>query len=212
MAYDLEEQEQLEGLKAFWKRHGNFIMTVITVVLLVIAGYRGWQWYQLRQAGDAAVLYEQLRGAVDAKDMARIKEAAGSIFEKYSGTAYAEMAALVASKAYLDGGDQKSAKAPLQWAADKATDAEFRHIARLRLSAILLDERAYDEALKLLGAQVPARFAPLYADRRGDVLAAQDKTDEARAQYKQALDGLDPGSPLRRLVQLKLDGLGGAAS
>ena len=212
MAYDLEEQEQLEGIKAFWRRHGNFIMTVITVVLLVIAGYRGWQWYQLRQAGEAGVLYDQLRSSVEAKDMARIKEAAGSIFEKYSGTAYAEMAALVASRAYLDGGDQKSAKAPLQWAADNATDAEFRHIARLRLAGILLDEKAYAEALKLLDTQVPARFAPLYADRRGDVLVAQDKVDEARAQYKQALDGLDAGSPVRRLVQLKLDGLGGAAS
>ena len=212
MAYDLEEQEQLEGIKAFWRRHGNFIMTVITVVLLVIAGYRGWQWYQLRQAGEAGVLYDQLRSSVEAKDMARIKEAAGSIFEKYSGTAYAEMAALVASRAYLDGGDQKSAKAPLQWAADNATDAEFRHIARLRLAGILLDEKAYAEALKQLDTQVPARFAPLYADRRGDVLVAQDKVDEARAQYKQALDGLDPGSPVRRLVQLKLDGLGGAAS
>ena len=212
MAYDLEEQEQIEGIKAFWKRYGNFILTVIIAVLLPVIGRFYWKGYQFDQTREAGKHYYQLRDAVEAKDMARIKEAAGSIFEKYSGTAYAEMAALVASRAYLDGGDQKSAKAPLQWAADNATDAEFRHIARLRLAGILLDEKAYAEALKQLDTQVPARFAPLYADRRGDVLVAQDKVDEARAQYKQALDGLDAGSPVRRLVQLKLDGLGGAAS
>jgi len=212
MAYDLEDQEQLEGLKAFWQQYGNFILTVITVVMLAIAGYMGWGRYQASQAAEASMYYEQLRSAIEAKDNAKIKEAAGTIFEKFSGTGYAEMAALVTSKAYLDGGDAKAAKAPLQWAAEKAGDTEFLRIARLRLSGILLDEKSYDEALKLLGGDVSARFAPLYADRRGDILLSQDKRDDARQQFKQALDGLEPGSPLRRLVQLKLDGLGGVGS
>jgi len=41
MAYDLEEQEQLAELKALWNKYGNFILTVVTVVLLGFAAYNG---------------------------------------------------------------------------------------------------------------------------------------------------------------------------
>ncbi len=212
MAYDLEEQEQIDRLKAFWERYGNFILTVVTVVLLAIAGYRGWGWYQARQAAEASVVYGHLRGAVEAKDVAKVKEAAGTIFEKYGSTAYGQMAALLAAKAYTDAGDLKSAKAPLQWAVEKAPDEAFAHIARLRLAGILLDEKAYDEGLALLTTDSPGRFAGEFADRRGDLLLAQGKRDEARAAYKLALESLDERSSIRRIVQLKADALGGAGS
>jgi predicted negative regulator of RcsB-dependent stress response len=212
MAYDLEEQEQIDRLKAFWERYGNFILTVVTVVLLAIAGYRGWGWYQARQAAQASVVYGQLRAAVDARDVARVKDSAGTIFEQYGSTAYGQMAALLAAKAYTDAGDLKSAKAPLQWAVENASDEAFANIARLRLAGILLDEKAYDEGLKLLAVDSPGRFAGEFADRRGDLLLAQGKRDEARAAYKLALEKLDERSSVRRLVQLKADALGGADS
>jgi predicted negative regulator of RcsB-dependent stress response len=212
MAYDLEEQEQLASLKAFWNQYGNFILTVLTIVLLAIAGWRGWGWYQVRQASQAAAVYEQLREAVDRKDVAKVKDAAGTIFESYGGTVYGQMTALLAGRAYLDAGDVKSAKATLQWAVEKSTDEEFRHMARVRLAGVLLDEKSYDEALKLLPMESAGRFAGAYADRRGDVLLAQDKRDEARAAYKLALEKLDERSPMRNVVRMKLDALGGAQS
>ena len=211
MAYDLEEQEQLEGLKAFWNQYGNFLLTVVTVVLLAIAGYRGWGWYQDRQALEAASVFEQLRGAAEKKDVAKVKESAGTIFEKYSRTAYGQMAAMVAAKVYVEAGDLKSAKAPLQWAVEHAVDDEFRHVARIRLAGILLDEKAYDEAFKLVSLEPPERFAGLYADRRGDILVAQNKLAEARTAYRLALDKLEGTSPLKRLVQVKFDALGGSS-
>ena len=212
MAYDLEEQEQIERLKAFWERYGTFILTVVTVVLLAIAGYRGWGWYQGRQAAQASAVYEQLRASVEAKDIARVKQSAGTIFENYGSTAYGQMAALLAAKAYTDAGDLKSAKAPLQWAVEKAPDEAFAHIARLRLAGILLDEKAYDEGLKLLAVDSPGRFAGEFADRRGDLLLAQGKREEARAAYKLALETLDERSSMRRIVRLKVDALGGVGS
>ena len=212
MAYDLEEQEQIESLKAYWDKYGNFAMTVITVVLVAIAGWRGWNWYETRQSTEAAAVYGQLQVAVQARDLSGTKDAAGTLFEKFGGTAYGQMAALLAARAYHDAGDDKAAKAPLQWAVDKARDEEFRHLARVRLAGILLDEKAFDQALALLPVESAGRFAGAYADRRGDILVAQDKRDEARAAYKLALDKLDERSPLRRVVQIKLDSLGGAAS
>lgn len=212
MAYNLEEQEQLETLKAFWNRYGSFIVTVVAVLAMSIAAWRAWGWYQERQSTQASVVYEQLRQAAGARDVEKVREAAGRLFGDYAGTAYAEMAALVAARVYVDAGDAKAAKAPLQWAVANAEDPEFRHAARLRLARILLDEGAYDEALKLLDAPAAGQFAALYADLRGDLLVAAGKADEARAAYEQALAAFSPDSPLRRLVQLKRDALGGDAS
>jgi predicted negative regulator of RcsB-dependent stress response len=212
MAYDLEEQEQIATLRAFWNQYGNFILTVVTLVLLAIAGWRGWEWYQTRQSAEAAAVYERLVTAVDAKDLGKVKETAGTLFTGYGRTAYGQMAALAAAKAYADAGDLKSAKPPLQWAIDNARDEEFRHVARVRLAGVLLDEKAYDEGLKLLSVDPGPRYAAAYADRRGDLLLAQGKRDEARAAYKQAYEKLDERSPLKRVVQFKLDALGGAGS
>lgn len=211
MAYDLEEQEQIDNLKAFWKKYGNFILTAVTIVLLAIAGVRGWGWYQGSQSAQASVVYEQLRVAVDKKDVDKVKEAAGTLFEKYGRTVYGQMAALLAAKAYHDAGDLKAAKAPLQWAIDKAADDEFRLMARVRLAGVLLDEKAYDDGLKLLPMETAGRYAGEFADRRGDLLLAQGKPDDARAAWKLALEKLGERSPLRPVVQLKLDGLGEGA-
>ncbi|HVL59223.1 MAG TPA: tetratricopeptide repeat protein [Burkholderiaceae bacterium] len=210
MAYNLEEQERIDALKAFWNRYGNFILTTITIVLLVIAGYRAWGWWQQRQAMEAAVVYEQLREAVEARDVAKVKEHAGTIFERYPRTAYAQMAALLSARVHHEANDLRSAKAPLQWAIERAQDVEFRQLARLRLAGILIDEQSYDEALRVLGGDEPGRFAPLYANRRGDALLALNRADEARDAYKQSLAQLGAGDPLRTAVQLKLDSLGGA--
>ncbi len=210
MAYDLQEQDQLDAFKAFWNRYGNLLLTLVTVVLLAIAGWRGWGWWQQRQAAEAAGLYEQLRDAVEKRDVARVKQASGPLFEGYGGTVYGSMGALLAARAYHDAGDLKAAKAPLAWAAEKASDLEYRMLARLRLAGILLDEQAYDEALALLTVPDAGAFAGALADRRGDVLLAQGKREEARAAYRQALGALESGSALRPLVQLKLDALGGA--
>ena len=210
MAYDLQEQDQLDAFKAFWNRWGNLLLTLVTVVLLAIAGWRAWGWWQQKQAVEASVLYDQLRDAVEKKDVAKVKQTSGPLFEKYAGTVYGSMGALIAARAYHDAGDLKAAKAPLQWAVEHAKDPEHRMLARLRLAGILLDEKAYDEGLGLLSVEAAGAFAGAFADRRGDLLLAQGKREEARAAYRTALERLERGAALRPLVQMKLDALGGA--
>lgn len=212
MALNNEEQESLDALKAFWNKYGTLLLSIVTVALLVVAGWRGWNWYQARQSNEAAVVYDQLVSAVQAKDSAKVKEVSGTIFEKYASSAYGQMTALVGARFYLETNDTKSAKPLLQWAMDKAKDDEFKTVARVRLAGVLIDEKALDEAAALLVAEPPAKFAGLVLDRRGDVLVAQNKPKEARQAYAQAMEKLDANSPLRSMVQLKLDGLGGAGS
>jgi predicted negative regulator of RcsB-dependent stress response len=208
MAYDLQEQEQIESLKAWWNQYGNLVTGLLTLILVVVAGVNGWKWYQRSQASQAVVYYEALEKAVTAKDAAKVKDAAGALLDKYGSTAYAQMAALLAAKTYADGGDMKSAKAQLQWAMDKAKDEEYKHIARLRLAGILLDEKAYEEALKLVSIEPPPSYVSLYADRKGDVLLAMGKKDEAKTAYQVALDRAEKNGNVRQIIQLKLEALG----
>lgn len=211
MAYDLQEQEQLAAMKAWWDKYGNFILTVATVVLLAIAAFNGWRWYERREAQQAAVVYEELLRALDGADANKKKELAGTIIERYGRTVYAPMAALQMARIHHDAGDLAAARAQLQWVIDKSGHEEYALIARVRLAGVLLDDKAYDEALKALSVDVPKSHATAFADRRGDILLAQNKLDEARNAYREALDKADANNPLRNLIQLKLDSLPAAS-
>jgi predicted negative regulator of RcsB-dependent stress response len=209
MSYDLQEQEQLDALKAWWRAHGNRVTTAATAVLLAVVAYQGWSWYGLRQAAAASAIYEEFErvsASKDPKDAAKARDLVGTLIEQDGSTVYATIAALRAAKSNIAAGDLKSAKAQLTWAAEHAAQKELALLARVRLAGVLLDEKAYDEALKTLKVDVPDAFAAEFADRRGDVYAAQGKVADARAAYAEAL-GKAGAQPLRSLIQMKLDAL-----
>jgi predicted negative regulator of RcsB-dependent stress response len=210
MAYDLEEQEQLASLKAWWNQYGNLVTWLLIAALAGYAAWTGWKYYERNQASQSAQLYDELQKAAAAKDNARVLRAAADMREKFPRTPYAQMAALAAAKSAFEAKDLAAAKTQLQWVIDNGRDADYKALARIRLAGVLLDEKAYDEALKVLSAEVPAHFAGPVADRKGDILAAQDKRDDARAAWKLALEKTDEKNPARQLIQLKLDAIGGA--
>lgn len=210
MAYDLEEQEQLATLKAWWGKYGNLVSWLAAAVLAAYAAWSGWTYYQRSQSGKAAILYEEIVKAAEGKDLPKITRASADMKDRFSSTAYAQMASLIAAKSAFDANDLKAAKAELQWTAEHAKGDDFRAIARLRLAGILLDEKANEEGLKVLSADFPEEFGALVADRRGDLLFALGKVNEARAAYQSALEKTEIKNPARQLIQLKLDALGGA--
>ena len=211
MAYDLEEQEQLASLKAFWSQYGNLLSWVLIIALASYAGYNYWNFHQRSQATEASALYDEMQKSVVAKDNAKVQRAAGDLASKYGSTSYATLGALAAARSAFDANDLKTAKTQLQWAAEHGGD-EYQSVAKLRLAGVLLDEKAFDEALKLLGTEFLPQFAGAVADRKGDILVAQNKLAEARTAYQAALDAMDKKNPGRQLVQLKLDAIGGAAA
>jgi predicted negative regulator of RcsB-dependent stress response len=209
MAYDLEEQEQLASLKAFWSTYGNLITWVLIIALAGYAGYNFWNTHQRSKSVEASALYDEQLVALQAKDNAKVQRIAKDVEEKYAGTPYAQMSALAAAKGAFDANDLKAAKARLQWIVEHGND-EYQSIAKLRLAGVLLDEKAYDEAMKLLGTKFLPQYAAEVSDRKGDVLVAQNKLAEARTAYQAALDAMDKKNPGRQLVQIKLEAIGGA--
>jgi predicted negative regulator of RcsB-dependent stress response len=210
MALDLEEQEQLAELKAWWRQHGNLIVTAIVAAALAFSAWQGWRWYQASQAGQAAGVYESLVRAAQTADAKALRDAAGTLIESYPRTLYASMGALVAARFHFDRNDLKAAKTQLQWVVDKSPSEDFRDLGRLRLAAILLDEKAYDEALKLLDAKHGPAYEAQYAALRGDALVAKSQPAEARAAYKLALDkATKEQGAFRETVRMRLEALGG---
>jgi predicted negative regulator of RcsB-dependent stress response len=205
--YDLEEQEQLAALKAWWKEHGGAIILGVTLVCVAIGAWNGWTWYQRSQAAQAAGLYDTLQKAARASDLKTTRETAGAILESFPRSAYAPLAALVSAKVHFQAGDLKTARAQLQWVVEHARSDEMRSIAALRLSNVLLDDNEPDAALKILETKPHPSFEALYTSQRGDILAAQKKRSEARAAYKAALEKAGAG-PLRDALRLKLEALG----
>jgi predicted negative regulator of RcsB-dependent stress response len=210
MALDLEEQEQVEELKAWWKLHGGLISAAVLAVALGFAGWQAWRWYQGSHAAQASILYDTLSKAAQANDAKALRDAAGSLVESHPRTLYASMGALVAARYYFDRNDLKTAKAQLQWVIERAASDDFRDLARLRLAAVLLDEKALDEALKTLDAKPAAPYEAQYAALRGDVLLAKNQIEPAKAAYKLALEKTDGrDNAFQESVRMRLEALGG---
>lgn len=209
-ALDLQEQEQFEAIKAWWRENSAGIIGILLVIVVAVGGWRGWQYYKHMQAEDAATLYQQFLNQLESNDAKRMNDAAAAVMGQYSSTAYAPRAALLAAQVNFQIKDTGRAKTQLQWVIDHAKENGLKEVARLRLAALQLDEKNYDSALNLLEAEHSPSFDGLYADLRGDVLSAQGKTDEARSSYKLALEKTSAKNMYRNLIQMKLDALGAA--
>lgn len=222
-AYDLEEQEQLDELKTWWKMYGHLVTATVSAVAVAIVGWQGWNWWQRQQAAHAAGLYGGLQRAVIQKDAKQARDLAGELIDKYGRTLYASMGAILSAKINAESGELKTARAQLAWAADNGRDEAMRALARLRLAALLIDDNAHDEALKALADEFPVPFQARQAELKGDALAASGKKSDARAAYEAALAKLDAAQKAapedmakhgayRDLLQAKRDSLAGGAA
>jgi predicted negative regulator of RcsB-dependent stress response len=207
---DLHEQEQVDALKSWWNENSKWVYGLVTVSLLAFAGNQFWKQHQASQSTGAASLYAEVMKQTASGDDKLIGDAADALAERFADSPYATRAQLLAAQISRQAGDATRAKARLWWVIEHSDEEGLQHAARLKLAAILLDEKQYDDALKHLGTAHPAAYDSVYADLKGDVLSAMGKTDDARIAYKQALEKADEQAVQRNLIQLKLDGLGNA--
>jgi predicted negative regulator of RcsB-dependent stress response len=207
---DLQEQEQLDAVKAFWNKYGNLITWLLVLVLGGFAAWNGWQWYQRDQGSKAGALFDEFDRAVSAGDVDRAATAFNDLRQRFPATAWAGQAGLMTAKLQFDKGKTDDAKASLTWVAEKAKEGELATIARLRLAALLAEAKQHDEALKALDGAKAVGFEALVADRRGDILMLQGKRDEARAAWQTAHAAMSDKVEYRRLIDAKLTAIGAA--
>ncbi len=205
---DLEEQEQLDQLKHFWKQYGNLITWGLIVVLGAVAAWNGYHAWQRNQSVQAAAMFDEVEKVVRGGDAQKAERAFSDMKDRFAKAAYTQQAGLLVAKMAYEGGNVDAAKATLNWLAENAADRGYASVARLRLSAILIDAKAYDDALKILGTGIAEEFSALADDRRGDVYTLQGKRADAKAEYQKAFKAFDEQSEYRRLVVVKLNALG----
>jgi len=207
---DLQEQEQVDAFKAWWKDNGKGVLIALVLVVSGFAAMQGWQFYKEKKMTEASMLYAELENQLASNDPKRINDAETAVIDKYGSTVYAPRAALLAAQVNIQSNDLPRAKSQLEWVIKHAEESGLQNVARLKLASVLMDEKKFADALKLLEEKHPESFESLYADLKGDVLNAQGKADEARAAYQLALNKSDSKSKYRNLIQIKLDALGGA--
>jgi predicted negative regulator of RcsB-dependent stress response len=205
---DLQEQEQLDAVKAFWRQYGNLITWTLILVLGAFAGWNGWNWYQRDQGLKASVLFDEVDRAATAADADRAGRVLADLQQRFPRSAYAQQGALLAARVQFEAGQLDASLASLRWAAASAADTDLAAMAQLRAAAVLIQASRFDEAAQALDAVKTAEFAALVADRRGDLLLAQDKPAEARAAYQAAYAAMPDTLDYKRVVEAKLTALG----
>jgi predicted negative regulator of RcsB-dependent stress response len=204
--YDLEEQEKIDALKAWWKEWGNTVIAAVIVFVATLAGVNVWRHFQVTHTTEASTLYDELKKE---KDVKKVSAGVQALLDQYSDTPYAGRAALVAAKRQFEAGDLAAARASLEWVAQKAQESEIQDVARLRLASVLGDQKKFDEALRVLEGIKQESFSGPALVLKGDLLVAQGKPAEARAAYLAALDKASPTTD-KQSLEMKLDMLGEA--
>jgi len=207
MALDLEEQEQVDQLKALWKKYGDYVTRGAIAFFVLYGLFQGWGYYQNKQSLAASELYQGIT-VLDEKNTKEIIEKSQRLIDDYSGTPYAGRAAILFAKASYQEGHKDKAKEKLEWASRHAKESATESIALIQLGQILLEEKKYDEALKKANAVDNEGYLGLSNDLKGDVLNAMGKKEDAKKAYLEALKRFGPKDSYARFTQEKLESLG----
>jgi predicted negative regulator of RcsB-dependent stress response len=206
---DLEEQEQLDQIKHFWKRWGDLITWLLIAVLAAYAGWNGWQWWQKRNAAQAAVLFGTVEQAAQQADLVLLERSLGDIQSRFASTTLAHHAALLAARTFESKGESDKAKAALQWVAKQGGDDGLVALAWWRLAGLQLESKDWEGAkASLSGRKVPTAFQSLFDERLGDLASLQGQPEQAKDWYQKAWQGATAGSDHRRWLEIKLAPLG----
>jgi predicted negative regulator of RcsB-dependent stress response len=208
--YDLEEQERIDALKDWWEANRAVVIGVVALVVLAIGGYFGWNAYRAQQLVKAEELHKEFIKALDARDTGKVVAAASQLTSQVGDSFHATSAALASAKTAFDAKDFATARQQLEWASQKG-QAVLRPIAGLRLTQVLLEEKKFDEALKVLDGIKDDSYQALVADTRGDVLMAKGSKDEARMAWQTAVEKAGERSAIKQAAQIKLDAVGGVS-
>jgi predicted negative regulator of RcsB-dependent stress response len=205
---DLEEQEQLDQLKYFWKQYGNAITWLLILVMGSYAGWNGYQYWQKQQSTKAGALFDEVERAASTGDTSKLERSWNDMKDRFPGTTYAAQSALLAGKTFQQAEKYDAALAALKWASESASDEASVQLARLRLANLQIQQKAYDDAIKTLAKPFTSAFAGLASDIQGDLYMAQNKSQEAVKAYTDAWSKLEVNNEYRRLIQAKLNALG----
>lgn len=206
MAAHIDDEEDLERLKTWWKENWVALVGGLVIGFGAIGGWEGYKAWRDGRNETASQMYEEMRKDFDANKT----EAASAIVDRlkadYARTPYAAIAALTAAQAAVKDGKFDVATGHLGWVVEHGRDEGLVQVARLRQARVLLAQDKPDEALKVLGDEAGS-FSSLAEELRGDIQLAKGDRKAARSAYEKALAAAEKGATNKTLLQQKLDDL-----
>jgi predicted negative regulator of RcsB-dependent stress response len=206
----LTDEQQADRAKQWLRENGVFIAAGVVLGLGGLFGWQQWQEHKLQLAGEASVVWEQLRSAITADRLNEVNETLELLETEYTGTPYVDQARLALARMYMDKNSPEEALEQLNKLVGGGKDEQLRRVAELRIAQIYVYQSEYEAALQVLGEGSSPVFAGFYHDIRGDIYFAQGKPELAAGEYKLALDLDASGYIDRSYVQIKLDDVSGS--
>jgi predicted negative regulator of RcsB-dependent stress response len=203
----LTDDEQLEEVKRLAQEYAPWVVPAIILGLGFVVGFRYYHSHQEQRALSASSAFSRMNAAIQSNDRAKAHRLADALVKDYPKSPYADQAQLAVASLYIDDGEDANAIAPLTAVAEHSSDAELRHVARLRLARVQIDQNKPDDALKTLSDD-PGAFAAAYSEVRGDAYYAKNDLPKAAEAYKAALAAGAVESVDSGLLALKIADLG----
>jgi len=206
MAAHLEEQQELDNFKYFWKSTGRWLFALLIAAALGYLGYTMYKSHKASQSQEAAEVLAKIVDKMQAKaSQAEVNADLTNLQQNYPDSIAAAQATLMAAATEDDARRYDVAEGHLNWVLKNQKAPLIQALAAQRLGIVLLQQKKYDAAIAALNTKVEADFEPLLLEAKGDVYAAQNKTKEAAQSYQQALEKLPKDAIERELLQMKLD-------
>ena len=206
MAAHLEEQQELDNFKYFWKSTGRWLFALLIAAALGYLGYTMYKSHKVSQSQEAAEVLAKIVDKMQAKaSQAEVNADLTNLQQNYPDSIAAAQATLMAAATEYDARRYDVAEGHLNWVLKNQKAPLVQALAAQRLGIVLLQQKKYDAAIAALSTKVEADFEPLLLEAKGDVYAAQNKTKEAAQSYQQALEKLPKDAIERELLQMKLD-------
>lgn len=188
MSVYMTEDEQLEVIKKWWKRYGNIVSVIISVILLAIAGYRYFNWHQEKITQQASITYENMMVAFSNHNTQGVRAFANELIKDYGSSVYADVAHMTLAKIYVSKNKLDQAQQELEWVAAKSKMSSLQQIAKIRIARIMAANKSYDNALTELSKVNDTAYLPVINELKGDIYGATGKYQEAINSYRLAID------------------------
>lgn len=204
--YETEEQ-QVEALKDWWKQNGMAVVGGAVLGISALIGWRGWNWYQEKQATEASDIFAVVQEAANKNDTTALQKQTNILRDNYASTPYAPLAILHQAKNQIEQGENAAAEESLRWVLKNSKQDTVQNVARLRLARLLLADNKVDEAQAMVNSGMTDAYASLTNEIRGDIFVAKGEIEQAKEAYDQAMQAAS-GAGVEYL-QLKRNDLGG---
>ena len=187
MSVYMTEDEQLEVIKKWWKRHGNKVTTVLSIVLVCIAGFRYMNWHHAKLTQQASIAYENMMIASSNENIKSVRAYANELIKDFGDSVYADVAHMTLAKIYISKDKLDQAQSELQVVASKSNMPALKQIAKIRIARILAAGKSYTNALSELSSVEDNAYLPVINELKGDIYGATGQFQDAIAAYRLAI-------------------------